>query len=158
MLERAASRKTKGKPLGHHQMVQDMIAESFAALEAARLIVLKAAWAMDQGGDHGSSARGEISLIKFAVPRMTLEIIDRAIQIHGALGYSTDMPLEEMYRTSRALRIADGADEIHKQTLAKQLLKAVKPVSPWPSEHVPTRRAEAQRRFGAQIEAVKRMR
>lgn len=158
MLERAASRKTKGKPLGQQQMVQDMIAESYADLEAARLIVLKAAWAMDQGDDHGSSARGEISLIKFAVPRMTLEIIDRAIQIHGALGYTTDMPLEEMYRTGRALRIADGADEVHKQTLAKQLLKQVKPVEPWPSEHVPTRRAEAKKRFGARIEAVRGLR
>jgi acyl-CoA dehydrogenase len=158
MLERAASRKTKGKPLGQQQMVQDMIAESHAELEAARLLVLKAAWSMDEGGDHGSSSRAEISMIKFAVPRITLGIIDRAIQIHGALGYTTDMPLEEMYRTSRALRIADGADEVHKQTLAKQLLKTVKPVGPWPSEHVPTRRAEAWKRFGKQIEAVRKMR
>lgn len=158
MLERAASRKTKGKPLGQQQMVQDMIAESYAELEAARLLVLKAAWSMDQNDDHGSSARAEIALIKFAVPRITLEIIDRAIQIHGALGYTTDMPLEEMYRTSRALRIADGADEVHKQTLAKQLLKDVKPVEKWPSEHVPTRRADAKKRFGERIEAVRRMR
>ncbi|MEZ4331473.1 MAG: acyl-CoA dehydrogenase family protein [Myxococcota bacterium] len=158
MLERAASRTTKGRPLGHQQMVQDMIAESFADLEAARLIVLKAAWTMDTRGEHGSNSRAEIALIKFAVPRVALEIIDRAIQIHGALGYTTDMPLEEMYRTSRALRIADGADEVHKQTLAKQLLKAVTPVSPWPSEHVPTRRKEAWKRFGDRIEAVRRMR
>lgn len=68
------------------------------------------------------------------------------------------MPLEDMYRTSRALRIADGADEVHKQTLAKQLLKNVKPVEPWPSEHVPTRRAAAWKRFGKQIEAVRAMR
>ncbi len=158
MVERAASRKTKGKPLGQQQMVQDMIAESYADLEAMRLLVLKAAWTMDERGDHGSSSRGEIALIKFAVPRITLEIIDRAIQIHGALGYTTDMPLEEMYRTGRALRIADGADEVHKQTLARQLLKNAKPVESWPSEHVPTRRAEARRRFGAQIEAVERLR
>jgi len=158
MLERAASRKTKGKPLGQQQMVQDMIAESYADLEAARLLVLKAAWTMDERGEHGSNSRAEISLIKFAVPRITLEIIDRAIQIHGALGYTTDMPLEEMYRTSRALRIADGADEVHKQALARQLLKGAKPVEGWPSEHIPTRRAEARKRFGTRIEAVKGLR
>lgn len=158
LLERAASRKTRGKPLGQQQMVQDMIAESFAELESARLLVLKAAWTMDERGEHGTHSRAEISLIKFAVPRITLEIIDRAIQIHGALGYTTDMPLEEMYRTSRALRIADGADEVHKQALARQLLKGVKPVEGWPSEHVPTRRAEARKRFGDRIAAVRQLR
>ena len=134
------------------------LSRSRTALASLRSNSLRAAWTMDAGGDHGSSSRGEISLIKFAVPRITLEIIDHAIQIHGALGYTTDMPLEEMYRTGRALRIADGADEVHKQTLARQLLKNAKPVDSWPSEHVPTRRAEARRRFGAQIEAVERLR
>ncbi|MFK7897031.1 MAG: acyl-CoA dehydrogenase family protein [Myxococcota bacterium] len=158
MCERAASRETKGKPLGKMQMVQDMIAESYTQLETARLIVLRAAWTMDQRGDHGSKSRTEISMIKYYVPKLTLEIIDRAIQIHGALGYTTDMPLEEMYRGGRALRIADGADEVHKQAMARQILKDVEPVTPYPSEHVPTRRAEAKKRFGAQIEAVRAMR
>jgi acyl-CoA dehydrogenase len=94
-------------------------------------------------------------MIKYYVPKLTLEIIDRAIQIHGALGYTTDMPLEQMYRQGRALRIADGADEVHKQAMARQILKGVKPVDGWPSEHLPTRRAEAQRRFGDRIEAVR---
>jgi acyl-CoA dehydrogenase len=65
------------------------------------------------------------------------------------------MPLEQMYRQGRALRIADGADEVHKQAMARQLLKNVEPVEGWPSEHLPTRRAEAKERFGAQIEAVR---
>jgi len=155
MCERAASRQTKGRALGKMQMVQDMIAESYTQLETARLVVMRAAWAMDQGGDHGSSARTEISMIKYYVPKLTLEIIDRAIQIHGALGYTTDMPLEQMYRQGRALRIADGADEVHKQAMARQLLKNVEPVEGWPSEHLPTRRAEAEKRFGAQIAAVR---
>ncbi len=158
MCERAVSRETKGRPLGKMQMVQDMIAESYTQLETARLIVMKAAWTMDQRGGHGSQSRMEISMIKSYVPKMALEIIDRAIQIHGALGYTTDMPLEEMYRGGRALRIADGADEVHKQAMARQILKDVKSVEQYPSEHVPTRRAEAKKRFGAQIEAVRAMR
>lgn len=155
MCERAVSRQTKGKPLGKMQMVQDMIAESYTQLETARLLVMKAAWTMDQRGGHGSKSRTEISMIKYYVPKLTLEIIDRAIQIHGALGYTTDMPLEHMYRQGRALRIADGADEVHKQAMARQLLKEVAPIEGWPSEHLPTRRAEAQKRFGAQVEAVR---
>jgi acyl-CoA dehydrogenase len=110
---------------------------------------------MDQRGDHGSKSRTEISMIKYYVPKLTLEIIDRAIQIHGALGYTTDMPLEHMYRQGRALRIADGADEVHKQAMARQILKDVQPVEGWPSEHLPTRRAEAKKRFGAQVDAIR---
>ena len=158
MVERAASRKTKGRALGQMQMVQDMIAESYTEIESARLLVLKAAWAMDQGEDHGSSARTEISMIKHYVPRITLGIIDRAIQIHGALGYTTDMPLESMYRMGRALRLADGADEIHKQAMARQILKDVQPVGDYPSEYRPHRIAEARARFGEAIEKVKALR
>ena len=155
MCERAVSRNTKGKPLGKMQMVQDMIAESYTQLETARLIVMRAAWTMDQRGGHGSNSRTEISMIKYYVPKLTLEIVDRAIQIHGALGYTTDMPLEQMYRQGRALRIADGADEVHKQAMARALLKEVTAVEGWPSEHLPTRRAEARVRFGAQVDAVR---
>ena len=156
MCERAASRKTRGRALGQMQMVQDMIAESYTQLETARLVVMRAAWAMDQGRDHGSSARTEISMIKYYVPRLTLEIIDRAIQIHGALGYTTDMPLEHMYRQGRALRIADGADEVHKQAMARQILKDVEPIDGWPSEHLPTRRAAARAKFGPLVDAVRK--
>lgn len=155
MCERAASRQTRGRPLGQMQMVQDMIAESYTQLETARLVVMRAAWSMDQGKDHGSSSRTEISMIKYYVPKLTLEIIDRAIQIHGALGYTTDMPLEHMYRQGRALRIADGADEIHKQAMARQILKGVEPVEGWPSEHLPTRREAARAKFGALVDAVR---
>ncbi|MEM9177840.1 MAG: acyl-CoA dehydrogenase family protein [Myxococcota bacterium] len=155
MCERAASRTSRGRPLGQMQMVQDMIAESYTQLETARLVVMRAAWAMDQGKDHGSSARTEISMIKYMVPKLTLEIIDRAIQIHGALGYTTDMPLEQMYRQGRALRIADGADEVHKQAMARQILKDITPVDGWPSEHLPTRRREALAQFGARVDAVR---
>ena len=155
MCERAVSRQTKGRPLGQMQMVQEMIANSYTELAAARLMVMQAAWTMDQRGDHGSKSRTEISMIKHYVPSVTLQIIDRAIQIHGALGYTTDLPLESMYRMGRALRIADGADEVHKQAMARQILKGVEASLPFPSEHVPTRRAAAERKFGKQVAAVR---
>ncbi len=142
MCERAVSRSTRGKPLGKQQMIQDMIAESCAELEMNRLLVLRAAWTMDQAGDHSELARQQIAMVKFVVPRTLLGIIDRAIQVHGALGYTTDMPLEEMYRLARALRIADGADEVHKQTVARAVLAHVTAVSE-PSEYLPTRRRRA---------------
>ena len=154
MCERAVSRRSRGQRLGDMQMVQDMIAESHTELEASRLLVLKTAWTMDQRGEHGS--REEISMIKFFVPRMLTSLLDRAIQLHGALGYSCDMPLEGMYRVNRGLRIADGADEVHKQTVARQVLKRAQPVSGWPSEHVPTRRRAAMERFGELIASVRR--
>jgi acyl-CoA dehydrogenase len=154
MCERAVSRVTQGKPLGKHQMVQDMIAESHAELEMARLLVLRAAWRMDQSGDYSREARREIALVKFVVPRTLLAIIDRAIQIHGALGYTSDLPLEEMYRTARALRITDGADEVHKQTVARELLRNWVAVEQ-PSEYMPARRRRAQELFGERVRQVR---
>jgi acyl-CoA dehydrogenase len=154
MCERAVSRSTRGKPLARQQMVQDMIAESSAELEMTRLLVLRAAWAMDQAGDHSHEARRQIAMVKFVVPRTLLAIIDRAIQVHGALGYTTDMPLEEMYRMARALRIADGADEVHKQTVAREVLAGVTPVDV-PTEYVPARRRRAREQFGARVAEIR---
>ena len=150
MLERSVSRISHGKRLADMQMVQDMIAESFTEMTAARLMTLHAAWHLDQAG--GKEARVHIAMVKYWVPRALFGILDRAIQLHGSLGYSVDLPLEEMYRMARALRIADGADELHKQTIAKQLLREVKAVEGWPSEHIPTNRARAEKKFGHLLE------
>ena len=76
-------------------------------------------------------------------------MIDRAIQIHGALGYSADLPLEEMYRTARNFRISDGADEVHIEQVAKMILQRYTPVEGYPTEHIPTRTAEAERKYAA---------
>ncbi len=151
MCERAVSREVRGRPLGEMQMVQDMIAEARTEIEAARLITLKAAWQMDGNADP-REARAAIAMVKYRVPQALFCVLDRAIQIHGSLGYSTDLPLEEMYRQARALRIADGADEVHKQTIARHVLRDMKPVAGWPSEHVPTRRAAAMEKFGTLVE------
>lgn len=154
--ERAVSRHTKGKPLARQQMVQAMIAESYAEISMARLLVLKSAWTMDQEGPFSKNARLDISASKFAVPKIMLDVIDRAIQLHGALGYSSDMPLESMYRSARALRLADGADEVHKQAVSRLILEAVEPVSPYPSEHIPSRKADAKKRFASLLDSVTR--
>ena len=152
MAERAVSRQSHGSMLSKMQMVQDMIAESWTDLQSARLLTLHAAWTMDQG--NLDDTRLEIAMVKFSVPAALLRILDRAIQIHGSLGYSCDMPLEEMYRSARALRIADGADELHKQTMSRLLLKNLAAVEGWPTEHLPTRRHLARKKYAAQLKKL----
>jgi len=103
-------------------------------------MTLQAAWKIDM---HGvGSARAEISAIKFWGAQMMQDVIDRALQLHGSLGYSGDMPLEEMYRYARAARIYDGPDEVHRIVVARQVLKNyTAPADGVPTEHIPTRRA-----------------
>jgi acyl-CoA dehydrogenase len=149
LCERALTRYTHGSLLADKQMVQDWIAESYAEMQAARLLTLQAAWKMDQlhaAGKHYSDARVEIGVIKFWGAKVLYNVIDRAIQIHGSLGYTTDLPLESMYRHARAARIYDGPDEVHKVTVARQVLKRYRASDP-PQEHLPTRRAAALEKF-----------
>jgi acyl-CoA dehydrogenase len=120
MCERVRSRVAFGKPLAEQGVIQDWIAESRIEIEQARLLVLKAAWLMDTVGSRG--ARVEISAIKVAAPRVACRVIDRAIQAHGAGGMSGDFPLAHMYAWARALRLADGPDEVHKMALARREL------------------------------------
>jgi acyl-CoA dehydrogenase len=115
-----------------------------AEMTAARLMTLQAAWKMDRDGP--AAARVEIAMIKYYGAGVLYNVIDRAIQVHGALGFSTDLPLEAMYRNARAARIYDGPDEVHRITVARQTLKNYKPAEV-PTEHVPTRRLEAKERF-----------
>ena len=84
---------------------------------------------------------------------MLYNVIDRAIQIHGSLGYTTDLPLEAMYRAARAARIYDGPDEVHKVTVARQLLKRYRASDP-PLEHIPTRRLAAQEKFASYLDDI----
>jgi len=122
MCRRAASRElSPGKPLGTKQMVQDWIAESRAQIDAARLMVLHAAWRMEEEGAR--EARDDISAIKFFVANVLGDVLDRAVQTHGALGVTDDTPLAFFYRHERAARIYDGADEVHKSSLARRILR-----------------------------------
>jgi acyl-CoA dehydrogenase len=151
LCERALSRYAFGSVLSDKQTIQNWIADSAAQMQAARLMTLHAAWRMDNEG--ASAARTDISLIKFFGANVLFDVVDRALQIHGALGYSTDLPLEAMYRYARAARLYDGADEVHRQSVARQILRGYEPHEV-PSEHVPTRREEARARFADLLDAV----
>ncbi|SFJ16363.1 Acyl-CoA dehydrogenase [Thermoflavimicrobium dichotomicum] len=120
MVEYSLKRVTRGKTLSEFQTIQNFIADSATEIEAARLMTLYTAWKMDQGDE----ARKEISMIKFFGAKILHDVIDRAIQVHGALGITADTPLEGFYREARSARIYDGADEVHRMVVAKQVLKA----------------------------------
>ncbi|HVW81785.1 MAG TPA: acyl-CoA dehydrogenase family protein [Mycobacteriales bacterium] len=120
MCKRAASRVAFGKPIAQQGTVQAHIAESRMAIEQARLLTLKTAWLIDTVGAKG--ARSEVAAIKVIAPRVACEVIDRAIQVHGGGGVSDDFPLAEMYAHARTLRIADGPDEVHIRSVARQQL------------------------------------
>ena len=140
LCERALYRFSHGSMLSEKQTIQNWIADSWTDLHATRLMTLHAAWKIDTLGV--AAARTEISAIKFWGARMLHDVIDRSIQIHGALGYSSDLPLESMYRYARAARIYDGPDEVHRVVVARQVLKKYQaPPDGVPTEHVPTRRA-----------------
>lgn len=121
LCKRALSRTAFGKPLAELGGNYDVIADSRIELDMCRLAVLKAAYMMDTIGNK--EARKYISAIKVSVPNMTLKIIDRAIQIHGALGVSQDTPLAAMWTGQRTLRLADGPDEVHRRVIAREELK-----------------------------------
>ena len=119
MCERANARVAFGKTLGEHQQIQKFIFDSAAEIQASRLLTLHAAQKIDQGDE----ARIEIGLIKVYGASMLHNVIDRAIQVHGALGVTEDTPLERMYRHARFARIYDGADEVHVQNTGRRILR-----------------------------------
>ncbi len=130
MCKRALERVAFGSTLAQKQTVQNWIADSVAEIQAARLLTLHAAHKVDQG----TEARVEISLIKFYGAKILHDVIDRAIQVHGALGVSGDTPLEAMYRQARAARIYDGPDEVHRMVVARKVLQGYGQGNPWDFE------------------------
>jgi len=123
MCKRAASRDMgDGKTLATKQIVQTWVAESRAEINASRLMVLNAAWKIEKNGFY--AAREDVSLIKFMVAGVMMRVVDRAIQVHGALGITSDTPLAFFYGHERGSRIYDGPDEVHKMVVARRILKA----------------------------------
>jgi acyl-CoA dehydrogenase len=120
MCRRALSRTAFGRTLAEQGVVRQQIAESRMAIDQARLYTLYTAWLIDNVGAKG--ARSEIAAIKVIAPRVCLDVLDRAIQVHGAGGVSDDFPLASMYAHARTLRIADGPDEVHVRSVARQEL------------------------------------
>ena len=151
MLERAVSRRTRGRKLGDHQMVQAKIADSLIELEQFRLLVLKTAWLIDEieGGrlPHGA-ARNHIGMCKVAMAAVWMNVIGRALEIHGSLGISLDLPLANWFGGGMGLAFADGPTDVHKSQLARAYLAKATPVDGlFPSEHIPTRTAAALVRY-----------
>lgn len=121
LCKRADERVTFGNKLTQHGVIQDYIAESRMAIEQARLLTLQTAYRMDKYGNK--AARKDIAMIKAAVPELTLKVIDRAIQVHGAGGLSQDFPLAAHYANGRTLKIVDGPDEVHRRDIARLELR-----------------------------------
>lgn len=125
MAARALARElAPGKRLADQETVQAWLAESRAEIESCRLLVLRTAWRIDRRG--ASAARDDISLIKFHTAAMLGRVLDRAVQVHGGLGLLDDTPLAFWYRNERAARIYDGADEVHKSSVARRLLRGLR--------------------------------
>jgi acyl-CoA dehydrogenase len=147
MCERALSRETREGKLASLQMVQEKIADSWIEIEQFRLLVLRTAWLIDKYNDYRKT-RKDIAAIKVAMPKVYHDVAQRAMQIHGALGISNEMPFSAMMVGAQVMGIADGPTEVHKITIAKQVLRDYKAVDGlFPSAHVPTRRAAARERY-----------
>jgi acyl-CoA dehydrogenase len=153
LCERAVSRTTKGEPLASKQMVQEMIADSWLELEQYRLLVLQTAWKLDRS-DY-EAVRIDIAAVKAAMPNVLRNITSRAIQLHGSLGVTDEMPLVHFLVDGYTMGLADGPTEVHKGTLARLVLRSVQPsASVFPSEHIPAVRARAQEVFADQLKPV----
>jgi acyl-CoA dehydrogenase len=147
MCERALSRHTKGEELARKQLVQQMIADSWIQMEQFRLLVLRTAWKIDRCNDY-RKVRADISAVKAAMPQVLHDVAARALQIHGSLGASAEMPFGAMVMESFHMGLADGATEVHKIALAREVLKDYKPASGlFPTTHLPWLQQQARNRY-----------
>jgi acyl-CoA dehydrogenase len=152
MCERALSRQTRTGSLASLGVVQEQIADSWIQIEQFRLLVLRTAWLIDEYKDY-KRVRKDIAAVKVAMPRVYHDVVQRAMHLHGALGISNEMPFTRMLVAAEVMAIADGPTEVHKITVARQVLKEYSPVeSPFPSGHLPTRRDDARQRLADVLE------
>jgi acyl-CoA dehydrogenase len=152
MCERALSRETQGSLLADKQFVQGYIADSYAQLAQFRLFVLRTAWAIDKYKDY-QRVRKDIAAVKALLPGVLQDISQRAMQVHGALGVSNEMPFSRMWMTGASLGLADGPTEVHKVTVARQVLRDYRPSDDlWPTQHTPKKVAAAKEKFAAYLE------
>jgi acyl-CoA dehydrogenase len=152
MCERALSRQTQGELLAKKQFVQGYIADSYAQLMQFRLFVLYTAWTIDKHNDY-KRVRKDIAAVKVLMPGVLHDIAWRALQVHGALGASNEMPFARMMLGASVLGLADGPTEVHKVTVAKQVLRDYRPSDDlWPSEHRPKKLAAARQKYAEYLE------
>ena len=154
MCERALSRETQGSLLADKQFVQGYIADSYAQLTQFRLLVLYTAWSIDKHNDY-RKVRKDIAAVKVVMPDVLHDIAQRAMQVHGALGVSNEMPFQRMMLGASVLGLADGPTEVHKVTVARQVLRDHRPSDDlWPTRHLPKRLAAAREKYAEHLEHV----
>ncbi|MDX3901453.1 MAG: acyl-CoA dehydrogenase family protein [Sphingobium sp.] len=154
MCERALSRTTKGERLADKQMVQEKIADSWVEFEQFRLLVLRTAWKIDRLQDYKKVLK-DIAAVKFAMPKLLHDIAGRALHLHGSLGLSDEMPFMHWVTESYFLALADGPTEVHKVTVAKQVLRDYQPTEDlFPAYHLPRVHAAALERYRDDLEAL----
>jgi acyl-CoA dehydrogenase len=152
MCERALSRETQGSLLADKQFVQGYIADSYAQLLQFRLMVLYAAWTIDKHQDY-RKVRKDIAAVKVVMPDVLHDVALRAMQVHGALGVSNEMPFHRMLLASSVLGLADGPTEVHKVTVARQVLRGYSASDDlWPTEHLPKKVAAARAKLAEHLE------
>jgi acyl-CoA dehydrogenase len=152
MCERALSRETQGSILAQKQFVQGYIADSYAQLIQFRLFVLYTAWEIDKYNDY-KKVRKDIATAKVVMPTVLHDIAWRAMQVHGALGVSNEMPFARMILGAGVMGLADGPTEVHKVTVAKQVLRDYQASDDlWPTQHIPKLRAAARAKFAEYLE------
>ena len=152
MVERALSRSTQGSLLADKQTVQNYIADSYAEIMQFRLFVLYVAWRIDKLHDY-KAVRHDIAAVKVLTPQVLQNVAQRALQVHGALGTTNEMPLAGMVNGALSLGLADGPTEVHRVTVARTLLKRGRPAEGmWPSEWIPARQEAAREKFAQLLE------
>ena len=152
LCERALSRETQGSLLADKQTVQGYVADSYIQLTQFRLFVLYVAWEIDRYNDY-RRVRHDIAAIKVLTPQVLHDIVQRSIQVHGALGVSNELPLGHMWMTVPVMALVDGPTEVHKVTVARQVLKRYQAApGPWPTEHLPERLVAAREKFAEFLE------
>jgi acyl-CoA dehydrogenase len=152
MCERALSRETQGSLLADKQSVQNYVADSYAQLMQFRLFVLYVAWEIDEYQDY-RRVRHDIAAIKVLTPQVLHDIVQRSIQVHGALGVSNEMPLGRMWMMAPVMGLVDGPSEVHRVTVARQVLKRYQAAPGlWPTEHLPEKIAAAREKFAEYLE------
>jgi len=154
LCERVLSRETQGSVLAQKQFMQGDIADSYAELQQFRLFVLYTAWEIDQFKDYRRS-RKNISAIKALMPKVVHDAVWRSMHAHGALGVSNEMPLAAMWMSAPVMSVVDGPTEVHKITVAREVLKDYKPAPGlWPTAHLPAKREEARHKLAEHFEHV----
>ena len=152
MCERVLSRHTKGEILANKQMVQEQIADTWTDVQMFRLLVLQSAWKIDKYQDY-TKVRKDIAAVKARLPEVLMKTIHTAMHIHGAIGVSNELPFARMWQGAPSMGIADGPSEVHKVTVAQQVLKDYEPHDGlWPRLHIPTRQEEARKKLAHLLE------